>query len=144
MNREFVAQELKKRLANRDSQFLDLEMKNGDKISIDEHASGYYIWFSKISKGTGVKNFDDLVDAVINHPAKQNEVQAEEDRYYAENEPKVRAYFKEHFEGKTWEEIRQNEELYEDWGFYSDWHKDVYGYRPHAVVCGTYVNPHAR
>lgn len=30
-----------------------------------------------------------------------------------------------------------------DWGWYSDWHKDVYGYRPHGHVCGVYVNPNA-
>lgn len=29
----------------------------------------------------------------------------------------------------------------EDWDCYSDWHKDVYGYRPHGKVCGIYVNP---
>lgn len=144
MNRDFVAQELKKRLENRDSQFLDLEMKNGDKISIDEHGSGYYIYFSVIGMGTGVKDFDALVDVMMNHPAKQSEVRAEEDRYFAENEPKLQAYFLEHFAGKTSEQIRADEELYENWGFYSDWHKDVYGYRPHAVVCGVYVSPHAR
>ena len=104
-------------------------MKNGDKITIDD-CSGYYVWFSAIGEGTSAKDFDELVDIVMNHPAKQNELLAEEQAYVAENEPKVRAYFKEHFEGKTWEEIRQDEELYECWGYYSDWHKDVYGYRP--------------
>ena len=29
-----------------------------------------------------------------------------------------------------------------DWDWYSDWHKDVFGYRPHGMVCGEYVNPH--
>lgn len=29
-----------------------------------------------------------------------------------------------------------------DWSWYSDWHKDLYGYRPHGYVCGEYVNPH--
>lgn len=136
MKKEYVAQELKKRLENRTTQFLDLTMKNGDKISIDD-CFGYYVWFSAIGEGTPAKDFNELVDIVMNHPAKQNEVLAEEQAYVAENEPKVRAYFKEHFEGKTWEEIRQDEELYECWGYYSDWHKDVYGYRPRAIVCGT-------
>ena len=31
----------------------------------------------------------------------------------------------------------------DSWSFYSDWHKDVYGYRPHGRVCGVYINPHA-
>lgn len=141
MNKNYVAQELKKRLENRDSQFLDLTMKNGDKITIDD-CLGYFVWFSAIGEGTTVHSFDDLVDIVMNHPAKQNELADEEARYFAENEPKIKAYFKENFEGKTWVEICNNEELYDCWGYYSDWHKDVYGYRPHAIVCGTYVNPH--
>lgn len=47
-----------------------------------------------------------------------------------------------YFEGKSWENIVNNNELYERWGFYSDWHKDVFGYRPHGVVCGKYVSPY--
>ncbi len=65
----------------------------------------------------------------------------EDDEYREENEDKVRAFFKEHFEGKTWEEIRNNPELYDAWGYYSDWHKDCFGYRPHDIVCGVYVRP---
>lgn len=135
MNKEYVVKELKNRLENRTTQFLDLTMKNGDKITIDD-CCGYYVWFSAIGEGTRAKDLDDLVDIVMNHPAKQNEVLAEEQKYFAENEPKVRAYFREHFEGKEWEEIRQDEELYDCWGYYSDWHKDVFGFRPRAVVCG--------
>lgn len=58
-------------------------------------------------------------------------------KYKEENEPKIRQYFAEHFEGKTWGEIEP-----ERWEFYSDWHKDVFGYRPHEIVCGEYINPH--
>ena len=136
MRREYVAQELKQRLENRNTQFLDLTMKNGDKITIDD-CFGYYVWFSAIGDGTNAKDFDDLVDIVMNYPAKMNEVKAAEDAYFAEQEPQLKSYFKEHFEGKSWEEIRQDEELYDSWGYYSDWHKDVYGFRPRAIVCGT-------
>lgn len=66
----------------------------------------------------------------------------EQDRRFKErNEDKVQAMFDRYFKGKTWEEIRSSEELYDLWGSYSDYHKDVYGYRPHAVVCGEYVKP---
>jgi hypothetical protein len=61
----------------------------------------------------------------------------EDEKYRRENEPLIRKYFAEHFEGKPWEQIEP-----ERWSFYSDWHKDVFGYRPHAIVCGVYVNPH--
>lgn len=141
MNKNYVAQELKKRLENRTTQFLDLTMKNGDKVTIDD-CFGYYIWFSAVHEGTRAETLEEVAEILINHPAKQNELVAEEERYFAENEPKLKAYFKENFEGKTWEEIRNDEELYDCWGYYSDWHKDVYGYRPHDIVCGTYVNPH--
>jgi hypothetical protein len=40
-------------------------------------------------------------------------------------------------EGKSFDEIDPN-----CWDFYSDWHKDVFGYRPHGIVCGEYINPH--
>ena len=30
-----------------------------------------------------------------------------------------------------------------DWDWYSDWHKDVFGFRPHGMVCGHYVSPYA-
>lgn len=43
---------------------------------------------------------------------------------------------------KYFEEGEKNGWETSDWGFYSDWHKDVYGYRPHGRVCGVYVNPH--
>lgn len=64
-----------------------------------------------------------------------------DDEFRAENEVKVRAIFKKYFEGKTWDEIRNDQKLYDKWGFYSDYHKDCFGYRPHGVVCGVYVSP---
>lgn len=83
-------------------------------------------------------NFDCLDDVIKLHPDWFIDTIAEELAYREENEPKVRAYFKEHFEGKTWSEI--DGDL---WSFYSDWHKDVFGYRPHGIVCGEYINIHA-
>ena len=29
----------------------------------------------------------------------------------------------------------------DSWSWYSDWHKDAFGYRPHGRVCGEYVRP---
>ena len=46
---------------------------------------------------------------------------------------KLRQYFEKH-EATGWKDG--------DWGWYSDWHKDLYGYRPHGHVCGVYVNPY--
>lgn len=65
----------------------------------------------------------------------------QDERYRIAEEPRIREFFNSNFAGKTWEEIKSNEESYDNWGFYSDWHKDVFGYRPHGVVCGQYVRP---
>ena len=90
-----------------------------------------------------VYDFDDWFDEAFNEHADWfvDEV-AEEEAYREENEPKVREIFDKYFKGKTWEEIKSDEELYDTWGFYSDYHKDVFGYRPHAIVCGEYVRPY--
>lgn len=85
-------------------------------------------------------------------------ITAEQDeRYRTANEPKIREYFNKYFKGKTWEQISAEqkalEEAYEagkrgdelpdvgDWSWYSDWHKDTFGYRPHGIVCGEYIRP---
>ncbi len=45
---------------------------------------------------------------------------------YRERElPEITKYFEEHIKGKSWEEIDRDR-----WGWYSDWHKDVFGFRP--------------
>lgn len=51
-----------------------------------------------------------------------------DERYRAENMDSFNAFYEKHIKGKSWEEIRQ-----EDWDFYSDWHKDMYGYRPRTI-----------
>ena len=86
-----------------------------------------------------VTNIVDFLDWVLeNRPEMIYDYVTEERRYREENEPKIREFFAKHIEGKTFEEI--DPDL---WGSYSDWHKDVLGYRPHGIVCGEYINPHA-
>jgi hypothetical protein len=48
--------------------------------------------------------------------------EVEDEEYYEENIEKFREY-----------ESHMNEPDF-DWDFYSDWHKDMYGYRPHKRV----------
>ena len=45
----------------------------------------------------------------------------------------LRKFFDEH-QAHGWDD--------DSWGWYSDWHKDVYGFRPHGRVCGEYVSPY--
>ena len=51
-----------------------------------------------------------------------------DERYREENQASFNAFYERHIKGKTWEEIDQK-----DWDFYSDWHKDMYGYRPRTI-----------
>lgn len=51
-----------------------------------------------------------------------------DERYREENQSAFDAFYAKHIEGKSWEEIDP-----EAWDLYSDWHKDMYGFRPHHV-----------
>ena len=102
-----------------------------------EHAA-YKLYTNLYEMGT-IKGVDDFIQYVLKmFPDMIYDYREEDKRYRRENEPKIREYFAQHIEGKTWDEIDP-----EDWQFYSDWHKDVFGYRPHAIVCGEYENPHS-
>lgn len=56
-------------------------------------------------------------------------VAEEDERYYRENIEPFRAWANEHIWSRTYDEITAD-----DWNFYSDWHKDIYGYRPHGYL----------
>lgn len=49
----------------------------------------------------------------------------EREEYRERELPEITKYFEEHIKGKSWEEINQD-----CWDWYSDWHKDVFGFRP--------------
>lgn len=51
-----------------------------------------------------------------------------DERYREQNQASFDAFYEKHIKGKTWEEIDP-----EAWGAYSDWHKDMYGYRPRRI-----------
>ena len=50
----------------------------------------------------------------------------EQERYRKENEDKLWAFYREHLENNP------DADGY-DWQWFSDWHKDVYGFRPHYL-----------
>ena len=57
------------------------------------------------------------------------ELTAEQDkRYREENQEAFNKFYNENIKGKTWNEIDPD-----IWGWYSDWHKDMYGYRPKRI-----------
>ena len=49
-------------------------------------------------------------------------------RYREEHQASFDAFYEKHIKGKAWEEIDP-----ENWSFYSDWHKDMYGFRPKHI-----------
>lgn len=51
-----------------------------------------------------------------------------DERYRERNQSAFDAFYAKHIEGKAWEEIDS-----EAWEFYSDWHKDMYGFRPRHI-----------
>lgn len=96
-----------------------------------------------------MKNFNDMTNAEINH--RINELSAilngeinddwdkayseysklraiQDERYRAENQTAFDVFYEKHIKGRSWEEIDQ-----EAWNTYSDWHKDMYGYRPRTI-----------
>lgn len=142
MNHETVKKALLDRIAESNAkhqQFTALTMQaDGNIVDVEQWIGDTYIlYFCKNGMTKAYKDLDAVVEALINYPADADALQAQEDQYRAENEPKLRAYFAEHFAGKTWDEIDGY-----DWSWYSDWHKDVFGYRPHGIVCGEYINPY--
>lgn len=105
--------------------------------SIEGEREAYNLWVSLFEADT-VSGIDEFLEWMLcNRPEMIYNCREEEERYRRENEPKIRAFFAEHIEGREWRCIDP-----EAWEFYSDWHKDVFGFRPHAIVCGTYVSPH--
>lgn len=51
-----------------------------------------------------------------------------DERYRKENQSSFDAFYEKHIKGRTWDEIDP-----EAWDAYSDWHKDMYGYRPRTI-----------
>ena len=47
---------------------------------------------------------------------------------HEEEQEKVREFYRNHIAG--------GRGTADQWEFFSDWHKDVFGYRPHGGICG--------
>ena len=58
----------------------------------------------------------------------------EQEEYRKENISKLKEFYDKYIANKEWSEIDD-----EDWSFYSDYHKDVFGYRPRSLNFGEYV-----
>ena len=57
-----------------------------------------------------------------------NLVDVLDERYREENQAEFDAFYNKYIKGRKWEEIDP-----EAWQCYSDWHKDMYGFRPKSI-----------
>ena len=71
---------------------------------------------------------EDTLEKLVKTLNRHEELAAEQE----EDKVKIRKYFDKH-QKDGWDE--------DSWSFYSDWHKDIFGFRPHGKVCGEYVRP---
>ena len=110
-------------------------MSNGDMLTIspcgyaknlNEDNVEYYLVFSPSTPNMGGDTLDIIAEQIANYEQHLQERAAEK--------AELRAFFDRR--------IAPGNPNPDDWSFYSDWHKDVYGYRPHGMVCGVYINPH--
>lgn len=99
---------------------------DGQKITIHPCVSNgcteYFLVYS--FEQTGFNTIEGVASYINNYKEHKKEQLNEEE--------KIRKYFNE--------EISQGKG---DWDCYSDWHKDVFGFRPRGMVCGQYVSPYA-
>ena len=112
-----------------------MTMPNGDIVTItpcdygnplNEQNTEYYLVFSHSTPNLGGDTLEIIANQLAGYEQQLQELAAEK--------VELRAFFDRR--------IAPGNPHPDDWGFYSDWHKDVYGYRPHGMVCGVYINPH--
>ena len=83
-----------------------------------------------------LKEFTKILDGISPAEPKWDEAYKEymtisailDERFREESQADFNAFYEKHIKGKSWEEI-----IPENWDFYSDWHKDMYGYRPRKI-----------
>lgn len=68
---------------------------------------------------------DDWANAYIE---RSDLVSVFDERYREEQQAEFNAFYARHIEGRKWEEIDPDA-----WQCYSDWHKDMYGFRPKHI-----------
>lgn len=126
-----------------ENKYIDLGYEFWDKgymfrASIKGETEAFKLYQELLAEGT-IESVSDFLEWMLHNRSEMIYNYREEQKSYREkNEPLIRDYFATHFEGKAWKDIDP-----ENWDYYSDWHKDVFGYRPHGIVCGEYINPHA-
>lgn len=117
---------------------------NGDVLTInpcsqvcdnitDESQVEWYLVYGSSCTELGGDSLDKLCEQLATYEEMLNSLD--------NSKKKLRAFFEKHIlphkNDKDWKSYESDA-----FEYYSDWHKDIYGYRPHGFVCGEYINPH--
>lgn len=107
--------------------YIDYEIEaQGEEVYIEKTLNDtYYVYYCEIGRGESYNTVEEMAKALCDYNKTVSDIVDEEERYRNIEIPKLKDYYKEHIDGKSREEIGDD---VIDW--YSDWHKDVYGYRP--------------
>lgn len=123
---ESIVEELRKRTANFTKPCkLTMKVDNQQIIVNPCNYTGTPEYFLVDGfESTGFNTIEEVAEYINNYAEHKNRLSSEKE--------KITKYFNEEIsKGKG------------DWDWYSDWHKDVFGFRPHGMVCGQYVSPYA-
>ena len=99
-----------------------LDAKHVHEVLVQEYMHDYSLSELMDMIGYGCEDEPAIVEAY-------ERLSAELDRQYREeNEDKLWDFYRTYIEGKAASDIEP-----EDWDWFSDYHKDVYGFRPHFL-----------
>lgn len=129
MNIEKTRIELEKRLAHRTNTYIKLKMKSsGETVYVEPRTNNIYVYYNEIVSSKIYNDLTEVAKALCNYNNTIKEIEEENDNYVFENIPKLHEYFNKYIKGKKKEEIEP-----EILDCYSDWYKDVYGFRPRNI-----------
>lgn len=108
---------------------IDYELwKKGYRVNLDKFTEERFIGILDMANSISRTEvtFDQCFALLLReHPTWFIDEAKEAEEFRATNEPKLLEYYDQYIAGREWDEIDPD-----CWNSYSDWHKDVYGFRP--------------
>lgn len=107
-----------------------LNMKiNGDTVYVENYGDRFHVYFSAICEVKTYNDIRSLAEMLCEYPKVLTDIENEHNYYREDQIPKLIKFYEENIEGKSREEVSG-----EVWEQYSDWYKDIYGYRPNSYT----------
>lgn len=129
---EKMLETLKNKMKENNFKKVSMEMSNGDIVTIspcsyinnptDLSQIEYYLVKGRMP-WMGGNSLEEVAKELVNYEENLKELELEK--------LELKDYFEKHIKDKP-----QTDDWYSDYQYYSDWHKDVYGFRPRGIVCG--------